>query len=228
LQRYESLSATDRNAALAALTSRTPLALTLVKAMAAGTFDKKQLTAVHIRQMRNLGSDELNTLLEKTWGKFNPSSETARATITKFKKLYTEAPLWAYDATKGREVYAKVCATCHAFAGGEPKIGPDLGGAWSNGIDYFLENIADPNAVIGEDFQLSIVAKTDGSVVAGAVEKETDTSLVLRTLTESVAVPKAEIKSREKLQQSLMPPGLLEALTEREALELLKFLTTKP
>jgi len=86
----------------------------------------------------------------------------------------------------------------------------------------------DPNAVIGEDFQLMIVTKNDGSVVAGTVEKESETSLVLRTLAESVTVSKTEIKTREKLQQSLMPPGLLEALPEREALELLKFLTTKP
>ena len=31
-----------------------------------------------------------------------------------------------------------------------------------------------------------------------------------------------------KLEQSLMPPGLLESLPEREMIELLKFLTTKP
>ena len=32
-------------------------------------------------------------------------------------------------------------------------------------------------------------------------------------------VPVADIAKREKLPQSLMPPGLLEALTEREAIE---------
>ncbi len=228
LQRYEKLSLADRTAALAALTSRTPLALTLVKSMAAGTFDKKQLTALHIRQMRNLGSEELSTLLEKTWGKFNPTSEGSKATVAKFKKLYSEAPLWAYDAGKGREVFTKVCSTCHAYGGGDPRIGPDLGGTWRNGIDYFLENISDPNAVIGEDFQLTIITKKDSNVLAGAVEKESATTVGLRTLTESVSVAKADIKSREKLQQSLMPPGLLESLSEREALELLKFLATKP
>ncbi len=228
LQRYATFSPPDRSAALAALTSRVPLALTLVKAMAAGTFDKKQLTAVHIRQMRNLGSDELNSQLEKTWGRLNPTSESAKATVAKFKKLFSEAPLWAYEAGRGREVFTKACSTCHSFGGGEPKIGPDLGGTWRNGIDYFLENIADPSAVIGEGFQLNIITKVDGSVVAGAMAGETDTTVQVRTLTESVAVQKSEIKSRDKLQQSFMPPGLLEALSEREALELLKFLTSQP
>jgi putative membrane-bound dehydrogenase-like protein len=227
LQRYDKLPPAQRSATLAALTSRTPLAMTLVKAMAAGTFDKKQITALHLRQMQNLGSEELNQMLEKTWGKFNPTNESAQATIKKYKKIFSEAPLWAYEANKGREVFAKVCASCHAHGGGDPKIGPDLGGTWRNGADYFLENIADPNAVIGEAFQLTIVTKKDGSVVAGAVEKDTDTAVTLRTLTESVTVPKAEIKGTEKLPQSLMPPGLLEALTEREAIELLKFLVSE-
>ncbi|HEX2747319.1 MAG TPA: PVC-type heme-binding CxxCH protein [Verrucomicrobiales bacterium] len=228
LERYPKLSGPDRITALAALTGRAPLALTLVKAMAAGTFDRKQLTAVHIRQMRNLNNAELNTQLEKTWGKFNPSAEGSKATIAKFKKLYSEAPLWAYDAAKGKEVFTKVCSVCHAYGGGDAKVGPDLGGTWRNGVDYFLENIADPNAVIGDDFQLTIVTKKDDSVVAGMVEKESDTSLVVRTLTESVSIPKGDIKSRNKLAQSLMPPGLLDAMSEREALELLKFLSTKP
>ncbi|MBP7950606.1 MAG: DUF1080 domain-containing protein [Verrucomicrobiales bacterium] len=226
LQLFGKLSAADQTAALAALTSRKPLALTLVQAMAAGSFDKKHITALHLRQMRNLGSDELNALLEKTWGKFNPTNESAQATIRKFKKLYNEAPLWAYDAAKGREVFIKVCSTCHAHGGGEAKIGPDLGGTWRNGVDYFLESIADPNAVIGEAFQMNIVTKKDGNVVAGALEKQSAASITVRTLTESVTIPTADIKGRETLPQSFMPPGLLEALSEREAIELLKFLTT--
>lgn len=224
IEMFEKLSAADKAAALAALTSRAPLALALVKAMADGKFDKKQLTALHLRQMSNLGSAELTAQLEKTWGKFNPTNESAKATIAKYRKLYSEAPLWAYDAGKGREVFNKVCATCHAHGGGEAKIGPDLGGTWRNGVDYFLENIADPNAVIGDAFQLTIVTKKDGNVVAGAVEKETAEAVTLRTSTESVTVKAADITKREKLPQSLMPPGLLEALPEREVIELLKFL----
>lgn len=226
LARFDKFSAADKSAALVSLTSRVPLALELVKAMADGKFDKKQLTALHLRQMTNLGSAELTAQLEKTWGKFNPTNESAKATIAKYRKLYSEAPLWAYDAGKGKEVFTKVCATCHAHGGGEAKIGPDLGGAWRNGVDYFLENIADPNAVIGEAFQLTIMTKKDGLVLAGLVEKESAEAVTLRTLTESVTVLADEIAKREKLPQSLMPPGLLEALPEREVIELLKFLTT--
>jgi hypothetical protein len=40
-------------------------------------------------------------------------------------------------------------------------------------------------------------------------------------------VPRAVIKSRQVLAQSMMPPSLLNTLTERETITLLKFLTNK-
>jgi putative heme-binding domain-containing protein len=196
--------------------------------MAKGTFPKTDLTALHLRQMQQLGSPELNDALTRTWGRFNPTSDSAKATVARFSKLFREAPLWAYDTGKGREVFQKVCASCHAHGGGEAKIGPDLGGTWSHGADYFFENIADPNAVIGDAYQLTTVTRHDGSVTAGAIARESPEAITLRTITESVTIPASQIKSRETLAQSLMPPGLLEALSEREVIELLKFLTAKP
>jgi putative heme-binding domain-containing protein len=94
-------------------------------------------------------------------------------------------------------------------------------------VDYFLENIVDPNAVVGDDYQLHVVTRTDGSVVLGLLDHESDTTLVIKSLSGTTSIPKSEIKDRKKMAQSLMPVGLLESMPERDALELLKFLTTK-
>jgi putative membrane-bound dehydrogenase-like protein len=228
LSRYSRLSPPDRSAALATLTSRPTFALALVNAMASGAFPKSDLTALHLRQMQQLGNPALTAALEKTWGRFNPTSDSAKASIARVSKLFSEAPLWAYDAAKGREVFNKVCASCHAHGPSDPKIGPNLAGTHDNGLTYFLENIADPNAVIGDAFQLSIITRLDGSVAAGIIEKDSPDSLTLRTLTESLSIPAKDIKSREKLPQSFMPQGLLDALSDRETIELLKFLTSPP
>ncbi len=107
------------------------------------------------------------------------------------------------------------------------KLGPDLGGSWRNGIDYFLENIVDPNAVVGDNFQLNILTKKDGSIFSGIIEQESATAITLRTVTESVILAKADLQDRKKLDQSLLPPGLLESLPERKTIELLKYLTSK-
>ncbi len=227
MQRYTALSASDRNVALNTLTSRAELALPLLRAVKANTFDKQHLSALQIRQMRNLNNAEVNGLLDGTWGKVNESSAAAKASIAKFKKAYEAAPLWAFNANAGAETFKQLCAACHAMNGVGGKFGPELAGSWRNGLDYFLENIIDPNAVVGDNFQLHILTKNDGSVISGIIEQETATAITARTITESVIIAKSELKERQKLPASLMPPGMLEALPERKAIELLKYLLSK-
>ncbi|MFP6875671.1 MAG: hypothetical protein VCA37_02470 [Roseibacillus sp.] len=110
-------------------------------------------------------------------------------------------------------------------AGG--KYGPDFTGSWRNGKDYFLESIVDPNAVIGENFRLNIVTRKDGSPVSGMTVGETAEVLTIQTLTESVAIPKSAIKSRQVLDQSIMPVGFFDTLPEQEVVDLLNYLTTE-
>ncbi len=227
MERFDRIDAADRIAALGVLTSRAELAKPLLEAVKAGSFDKKHLSSLQIRQMRNLNHAEVSTLLDATWGKVNDSSEAAKASIAKFKKAYESAPLWAFNAGAGAETFKQVCAVCHPMNGVGGKLGPDLAGSWRNGLDYFLENIIDPNAVVGDNFQLHVLTKRDGSVVSGVIEQETDTAITARTVTESVIVSKSDLKDRQKLPVSIMPPGLLEALPERKVLELLKYLLSK-
>ncbi|WP_397381735.1 PVC-type heme-binding CxxCH protein [Prosthecobacter sp.] len=227
MARFTKLNDTDRSAALGTLTSRPELALPLLAAVKAGTFDKKHLSSLQIRQMRNLNDTEVNTLLDATWGKVNDSSEAAKASIAKMKKAYQSAPLWAFNAKSGEETFKQVCAVCHAMGGVGGKLGPDLAGSWRNGLDYFLENIIDPNAVVGDNFQLHVLTKKDGSVISGVIEQETDTAITARTVTEFVIISKSDLKDRQKMPVSLMPPGLLESMPERKALELLKYLLSK-
>jgi putative membrane-bound dehydrogenase-like protein len=228
--KFTTFTAAERTAALAALTSKPALALPLLQAANSGSFDRKALTALHARQLRNLRNPEVTAALDRIWGRATESSADAKATIARLRDAYREAPLWSYSAAAGRQVYDRLCNACHAMdsTATAGKLGPNLSGTWRNGLEYFLENIVDPNAVVGTDFQLNLVTKRDGTVVSGMIEKESDTALVVRTMTEAVNVPKSEIKSREVTTQSLMPAGLLEALPQREALELLLFLTTEP
>jgi len=229
IARFGTLSGADRNAALAAFTSRPALALSMLRAVEAGRFDRKALTALHARQLRKLNNTEVNTILDRVWGRAVEASADAKATIARLRDVYNNAPLWSYELEAGRKVYERACSACHAMGGNAGgKLGPDLGGTWRNGLDYFLENIVDPNAVVGAAYEMHVVTKRDGTVLSGMIDRETDTAVVIRGVTETVTVPKSEIRERQKTTQSLMPSGLLEALPERETVELLKFLTTEP
>jgi putative heme-binding domain-containing protein len=227
LERFEKLGPADRTAALATLTSRKALALPLLQAVQNGLFDRKYLSALQVRQLRDLHDPEVDRLVAQTIGTVNESSAAMKETIARLKKNYGAAPLWAFNAESGHQTFNQVCAVCHALNGVGGKLGPDLAESWRNGVDYFIENIVDPNAVVGENYQLHVLTRKDGTVVSGILDQETDTAITLRTVTEPIVVAKADLKDRQKLAQSMMPPGLLEALPEQKVIELLKFLTSK-
>jgi putative membrane-bound dehydrogenase-like protein len=228
LAAYPSLGEAERAAALTTLASKAVFAKPLVDAVAAKAFPKQDVGAIHQRQLRTLKDPAIDQVVDQLWGKLNESPAAAKATIERFKKAYREKPLWAYEAKRGKEVFTRVCSACHQMNGSGGKLGPDLSGSYNNGVDYFIENIVDPNAVIGPDFQLNLITLQDGTLVSGMVADETATALEVRTIAGVQNVPKAAITSRTRSPASMMPPGLLETLTEAEAIDLLKFLSSKP
>jgi putative membrane-bound dehydrogenase-like protein len=227
ISRLAKLRGAERFTALNVLSSQPLPARALLQAVRDQRLAKGELTALHIRQMHSLGDKKTTELLTGIWGKVGETSAEAKKSMAKFRKLYTEAPLWAFNANDGRAVFTKACATCHQLNGKGTAIGPDLTGSWRNGLDYFLESVIDPNAVVGEAFQLNIVTRKNDVIVAGTVLNETAGTLTIRTLTETLNVPRNDIKTQQVLEQSMMPPGLFNTLTERETITLLKFLTKR-
>lgn len=214
----------ERAAAINTLITRPSSARLFLEAIREGRADRKYLTAFEVRQLRNLGDAEVTKLVDELFGVVRESADDKVELMAKIAEAYGEAPLWAYSEKSGKEIYARVCATCHAINGEGGKLGPDLAGSGGNGLDYFLESIIDPNAVVGRDFQLTLVTKNDGAVVAGLLRDETPDTVTLQTFAEPVTIHTDEISDRQQLETSLMPEGLLLALPEREQIELLKYL----
>ena len=225
LSRVAQFNANDRSAALATLTSRPTFALALLDAVASGSLKRDLLTAFHVRQLAGLKDAEVTRRVTATWGRIGNSPAEKEAAMAKLQKTFDEAPLWAYSANEGRKHFQKLCMSCHVLGQDGQRLGPELTGAGKNGIRYFLENVMDPNAVIGTDFQMTTIETKAGDTISGLILSETGSALTLRTTTEPVVVAKTDIAKRETSDRSLMPEGLLESLPDREQIELLKYLT---
>jgi putative membrane-bound dehydrogenase-like protein len=210
--------------AMEVLASRAEWALQVLDAVAAGELDKSRLTAYDARQMASLGSPVLSDRLAREWGSFGQSSAQIRQEIDKTVAAYQSAPLWAYSAQAGAEHFKKLCAACHEPGGQNERIAPILAGSGSKGIGYVVENIIDPNAVIGRDFQARLIVTTDGRVISGLIETETDSAITLRTANDRVTVPRSQIEEIGISENSFMPVELLKPLNDRERIELLKYL----
>ncbi len=226
LVRFDRFEETERTAALDTLTARPAFSEALLEAIADGTLERRILTGHHARRIAMLGDPAATAKLEQVWGRIGSSPDEQVRLIDSLEKQYQEAPLWAYDAGAGRALFNQLCAACHQAKGAGNHIGPDLTGSGRNGIRYFLENIVDPNAVVGSDYHLTVLQLADGSTVAGMIEADSGTALTVRTLVDSLVVRKSDIKERTTLEQSLMPPNLLQPLEDRERIELLKYLNS--
>ncbi len=119
------------------------------------------------------------------------------------------------------------CAACHVLNGEGGHIGPDITGGARDNLDYLLQNIGDPSAVVARDYQLTTLTMKDGRALAGFVRAQNDRTVSLQTLTEAFTLPTGDIAKTEVAPISLMPEGLLEALGETEVRDLIRYLMAK-
>lgn len=224
LKHLVSWSAETRDAAMELLASRPERAEMLLDEIASGNVEKSQLTAYFANQMANLGSQHLNERLANEWGRLGASSSELREEIQKTLAAYQTAPLWAYSESDGAQHFQKLCAACHLPNASNSRIAPKLEGTHSKGIAYAIENVIDPNAVIGLDFQARIVLTDNGQVITGLIESQTDTAVTVKTATSTVTIDKDSIEETRVSDNSFMPSGLLNTLNDRERIELFKYL----
>jgi len=225
IREFKSYSPTEKSAALTTLTGRAPYGIALLDAVGSDTIPRSELTAFHVRQLTSLGNADVDRRVESLWGPIKQTPAEKLERIGRLEKVFNEAPLWAYSANAGQEHFEKLCMSCHKLGDLGQQLGPELTGAGKHGVRYYLENVIDPDAVVGTDFELTTVETKSDEVISGLLVNETASAITLRTTVGESVVAKADIQSRTKSQKSLMPEGLLEALPDREQIELLKFLT---
>lgn len=222
---YPGLAAAERRDALNALASRVAFAKPLVAAIAAGTVPKSDLTADLVRQLRGLKDEPLAAELTRLWGVMKETSPDMQAEIERMKKVYWAGGSTPGDASRGRVVFNKVCGQCHHLFDTGGNVGPDITGANRGDLDYLLQNILFPNAVIPNEYRASTLETKDGRVVMGVVKSADAVAYTVQTATELVTLPKGEVEKVEQSDQSMMPEGLLAQLPEPEIRDLLYYLS---
>lgn len=224
VQNWRFLRAEEYPAAVATLCSRPAFARALLKAVADGKIPRTEITAFHARQIHGFGDDALNRELAKVWGEVRVSAKEKTEQIAVYKKLLTPARLKEANLSRGRLLFDQSCATCHVLYGVGKSIGPELTGSNRDNLDYLLENIVDPSAVLAADFKMSVVTLKNGRVITGVVMEPTERTIAVQTQTERLKLDREEIAEMRVTPQSLMPEGLLARLDEGQVRDLIAYL----
>ena len=226
LKVYGSLPPAERRDALNTLAARPDFAGKLLAAVAEKAVPAADLSADVVRQMRNLKSPGLDEQIGKLWGAVRETSADRAKEIARMKALLSAKPATAPDPRVGRTVFAKTCAQCHTLFGEGGKVGPELTGSNRADLDYLLSNILDPSALIGKDYVAHVIATADGRTLTGIIRAEDKDSITLVTANETLVIPKTEVEGRKPSDQSMMPEGILQPLSEAEIRALVAYLAS--
>ena len=223
LAAWKTFDTAEKRDALNTLACRVAHARALVAAITAGRVDRAEISAPLARQLQGLNDAEIDAWLAKTWGAVKTSSADKQAQIAKYKEFLHPDLILRADVNRGRAIFAQSCAVCHALHGVGGKIGPELPGAFED-TDYLLQNILDPNAIIGKDYQQTFITTKDGQTVSGIVAAEDADGVTLNTLGVATTIPRNKIAEMKQSEQSMMPEGMLAALDEPGVRDLFLYL----
>jgi putative heme-binding domain-containing protein len=189
----------------------------------AGKFLAKEIPMEQIRQVALHEDDNLNALVRKHWGKIDGGTPEER--LADIRRFNNDLRAFGGDATRGREMFLKTCGVCHAFFGEGQSVGPDLTHSNRHDRDYLLTSVVDPSVVIRKEFLSYNIELTDGRVLSGLISEQAGNGITLVSgQNEKVTIGRGQIASMQESQVSLMPEGLLHALSPQELRDLFAYL----
>jgi putative heme-binding domain-containing protein len=131
------------------------------------------------------------------------------------------------DPEKGKEIFkTQACFTCHSVSSSEVMKGPFMGqiGSIMN-REQIAESILKPNASISQGFSTVQIQTKGGDNYVGFVTQESATDLTIRNIAGiATQLKKSDIAERKELETSMMPSGLVNALSYEEMASLVAYL----
>ncbi len=226
LEHWNIMRPEDRAGVVGLMASRPTTAAVLLDAVAHEIIPRAALTAFHARQIYNFNNDLLNHQLTEVWGEVRTSDADKKQLVDRYRTLLNPDRLKAADPSRGRQLFSQVCAVCHKLYGQGAAIGPDLTGGGRANLDYLLENIVDPNAIVPADYRVSELELRDDRSLTGLVVSKNERTVTLQTPTEKLTIDRGEIVKMRQTALSLMPEGLLQGMKDQQVSDLIAYLMT--
>jgi len=227
LKQYAVYRDDEKADAIGALASRAEYALQLLAAVERGTVPRNDLTAFTARQLQAFGNERINKKLAKVWGKVRRTSKIKAELMKRYKALLRPNYLAEADLANGRRLFERTCASCHRMYGVGGQVGPDLTGSNRKNLDYVLENVLDPSALINKDYKLTLIVTEDGRLLSGIVSAQTADTITVRMPNQLVVLARESIERMQVSEISMMPEGAFDKLANDEVRDLVAYLKTE-
>jgi putative membrane-bound dehydrogenase-like protein len=213
-----------RTAALELLVSRVQWTRELLTAIEEKRSDPRDIPVQLVRRMQLFDDEAIDHQVDKLWpgvGDKDLAVEKRMAEITVVLREGTG------DPSRGERIYMRSCGTCHTLHGQGGDIGPNLTGYDRDNTRYMLLHTLNPNAAIREGYVNYVVKTSDERVLTGVIADRSGGSITLESFGgQVITIPESNIAEMRPLDQSIMPEGLLQPLSDQEIRDLFRFVRT--
>jgi putative heme-binding domain-containing protein len=220
---YPRMEAGLQPKAIELLTERAAWTKAMLKSVADKVIDPTDLSVNQLRRLQGMKDPEIARAVKATWGIIREGRDPKRdLVIGQMRNFLRKTPGNPRD---GQNVFNKVCGQCHKIYGEGQDVGPEITSNGRNDFDQLISNVFDPSLVIGEAYQATTVATTDGRVLTGLLAEDSPQRIILKVQGgKRETVARSDVDEIKVSNVSLMPEDLEKQLKPQEIADLFSFL----
>ncbi len=221
LTNWSSHTPEAKNACIEALFRREPWTYELAQQIESDAVAQSDLDAARRNRLLKHDSKRVREIAAKV---FNQSASNRAKVIEEFRP----ALRLTGNVAHGKEVFGKLCVTCHQRDGVGNQVGPDLQSVIEHPPEKLLVNILDPNADVQPGFNAYNCGLANGEELYGLISAETATSVVFKFADgASRTINRKEINTLRSSNLSLMPEGLEQGLSKQDVADLIAYVKSR-
>ena len=219
LANWSNRSPETKSACLEALLRREPWTYELAQQIEAGAIAPSDLDTARRNRLLKHNSKRDSDLAQKIF------SQPANSNRAKVIEEFRPALELTGSAARGKEVFAKLCTSCHQLDGIGNQVGPDLKSVAEHPPEKLLVNILDPNADIQPGYNAYNCALANGEELYALISAETATSVIFKFADGTTPdINPKEINGLRSSNLSLMPEGLEQGLSKQDLADLIAYI----
>jgi putative membrane-bound dehydrogenase-like protein len=181
-----------------------------------------QIESFRLDQLRKHPNAELRQRAQKLLA--------GQATPTRQKIIdeYKAALELKSEAKRGKDVFKRVCSTCHRLDNVGVEVGPDLLSALRNKTpEILMVDILDPSRDVDPRYINYVVTTKAGRSFTGMIAVETPSSVTLRRAEKAEdTILRSQIDEIQATAKSVMPEELEKQLTKQDLADVIAYLTS--
>lgn len=213
LEHWRGIHPRLRSEAIQALVSRQTWHAPLLKALDQGRVTVGELN-LDLEQRRKMLRDASEVNREHAKRFFGDEEYSNRKKVV--EEWLGKLPATG-SASRGQEVFQRVCSPCHRMGELGHAVGPNLSDQSHRSVEDLVSNILDPSMAVNPSFTTVNCDTRDGESVSGILDSQTADRVILRQpqgIQRSLL--RRDILKMEFTGASLMPEGLENAMTPQE------------